>query len=139
MHAPLYLSARDLTTSPIPHGGRLFELIFDFIERQLVIQTSLGETRRVALEPRSVAEFYGAVMAELHALGLDVQIRTTPCEIADAIPLEQDTLHHHYDPDAACRFWRALLQANRAFNDFRSHLPGKCSQHTSSGKVSTWP
>jgi hypothetical protein len=126
-HAPLYLSTRGLTTSPIPHGGRLFELTFDFIDHQLVIQTSLGERRQVALQPRSVAEFYGAVMAELHALGLDVQIRTTPCEITDAIPFEQDTLHHHYDPDAACRFWRALLQADRVFKDFRSRFLGKCS------------
>ena len=126
-HAPLYLSTRGLTTSPIHHGGRLFELIFDFIDHKLVIQTSLGETRRVTLEPRSVAEFYGTVMAELHALGLDVQIRTTPCEIADAIPFEQDTLHYHYDPDAACRFWRALLQADRVFKDFRSRFMGKCS------------
>ncbi len=126
-HVPLYLSTRGLTTSPIPHGGRLFELIFDFIDHQLVIQTSLGERRRVALEPRSVAEFYGAVMAELHALGFDVEIRATPCEIADAIPFEHDRQHHHYDSDAACRFWRALLQADRVFKDFRSRFLGKCS------------
>ncbi|QPN57787.1 hypothetical protein I1E95_06915 [Synechococcus sp. CBW1107] len=126
-HAPLYLSTRGLTTSPIPHGGRLFELIFDFIDHQLVIQTSLGEKRQVALEPRSVADFYRAVMAELHALGLDVAIRTTPCEIVDPIPFERDTLHHHYDADAACRFWRALLQADRVFKEFRSRFLGKCS------------
>jgi hypothetical protein len=126
-HVPLYLSARGLSTSPIPHGGRHFELIFDFIDHQLVIQTSLGETGRVALKPRSVADFYGAVMGELQTLGLNVRIRTTPCEVADAIPFEQDTLHHHYDPDAACRFWRALLQADRVFKQFRSRFLGKCS------------
>jgi len=126
-HAPLYLSTRGLTTSPIPHGGRLFELFFDFIDHQLVIQTSLGERRQVALKPRSVADFHGAVMGELHALELDVAIRTTPCEIVDAIPFERDTLHHHYDPDAACRFWRALLQADRVFKEFRSRFLGKCS------------
>lgn len=126
-HGPLCLSARGLSTSPIPHGGRHFEMIFDFIDHQLVIQTSLGEMGRVALKPRSVADFYGAVMGELQALGLDVRIRTTPCEVADAIPFEQDTLHHHYDPDAACRFWRALLQADRVFKQFRSRFLGKCS------------
>ena len=28
-HVPLYLSARGLTTGPIPHGGRSFEIAFD--------------------------------------------------------------------------------------------------------------
>jgi hypothetical protein len=106
-HVPLYLTARGLTTSPIPCNARLFELTFDFLDHQLVIQVSDGGRRLVALEPRSVADFPAAVFSALHSLGLDIHIHTTPCEIADAIPFEQDTEHHHYDPEAAQRFWRA--------------------------------
>src|SRR3984893_1532529 len=29
-HVPFYLTARGLTTSPIPHGDRSFEIAFDF-------------------------------------------------------------------------------------------------------------
>lgn len=126
-HVPLYLTARGLTTSPIPSNARLFELMFDFLDHQLVIQSSDGGFRQVALEPRSVADFHGAVFHALRELGLEVSIHTTPCEIAGAIPFEQDTVHHHYDPEAAQRFWRALLQADRVFKEFRARFLGKCS------------
>ncbi len=126
-HVPLYLTARGLTTSPIPCNGRLFELTFDFLDHQLVIQVSDGGRRLVALEPRSVADFHGAVFRALQELGLEVSIHTTPSEIADAIPFELDTVHHHYDPEAAQRFWRALLQADRVFKEFRARFLGKCS------------
>src|SRR5438876_4555596 len=35
---PLYVTARGLTTSPIPHGAGTFEIAFDFIEHNLLIQ-----------------------------------------------------------------------------------------------------
>jgi hypothetical protein len=126
-HVPLYLTARGLTTSPIPYHAHLFELTFDFLEHQLLIQSSHGGCRQVALEPRSVADFHAAVFSALYALGLEVHIQTTPSEIAGAIPFEQDTVHHHYDPEAAQRFWRTLLQADRVFKEFRARFLGKCS------------
>jgi Family of unknown function (DUF5996) len=63
-HVPLYVTAFGLTTSPIPHGGRSFEIQFDFIQHVLEIRTDAG-LRRLPLQPQSVAEFYGAVMAAL--------------------------------------------------------------------------
>ncbi|MEX2283365.1 MAG: DUF5996 family protein, partial [Gemmatimonadota bacterium] len=39
-HSALYLSARGLTTSPIPFGHRTFEIEFDFLSHQLVVRTS---------------------------------------------------------------------------------------------------
>src|SRR5690348_10012453 len=43
--AALYLSARGLTTSPIPYQGRVFEIAFDFLDHNLVVQSSDGRTR----------------------------------------------------------------------------------------------
>src|SRR5580693_6083448 len=34
-HVPLYVTARGLTTSPIPYGNRSFEIEFDFSEHRL--------------------------------------------------------------------------------------------------------
>ena len=50
-HVPLYVSARGLTTSPIPYGARTFEVDFDFIGHRLVVKTSDGAIREVALRP----------------------------------------------------------------------------------------
>ena len=126
-HVPLYLTARGLGTSPIPYGGRAFEIDFDFLEHQLVIQAVDGARQLVPLEPRSVADFYGDVLEALAALDLDVRIHTTPSEVPDGIPFERDSQHHHYDRAYATRFWRALIQVDRVLKEFRARFIGKCS------------
>src|SRR6266853_967138 len=126
-HVTLYVTARGLTTSPIPHGLSTFEISFDFIDHQLRIDASDGRRRAIELRPLPVADFYHAVMKTLAELELPVTINTTPNEIQDAIPFERDETHRSYDRDYANRFWRVLLQADRVFKDFRSRFCGKCS------------
>ena len=70
----LYVTSRGLTTSPIPDGARTFEILFDFIDHHLRIETSDGATERITLRPTSVAEFYAEVMAGLERLGIQAQI-----------------------------------------------------------------
>jgi hypothetical protein len=73
-HVPLYLTARGLTTSPIPYGGRSFQIDFDFIDHRLLIQTNDGLTRTMVLEPRTVADFYEELFRTLTEFGLDLMI-----------------------------------------------------------------
>ncbi|MEO0825387.1 MAG: DUF5996 family protein [Cyanobacteria bacterium J06639_16] len=126
-HVPLYLTARGLTTATVPYGDRIFQIDFDFIEHQLRIATSEGDVKSLELRPRSVADFYQAVMDTLAALKIDVKINTIPNEVADPIPFEQDETHSAYDGEYATRFWRVLLQSDRVFREFRSHFCGKVS------------
>src|ERR1700740_1700597 len=56
-HVTLYVTARGLTTSPIPAGARVFQIDFDFIEHVLRIQTSDGSGKTIRLAPKSVAMF----------------------------------------------------------------------------------
>jgi hypothetical protein len=126
-HSTLYVTARGLTTSPIPHGLRTFQIDFDFIDHALVIEVSDGQTARVALEPQTVASFYRRVMDALRALDLDVSIYARPNEVADPIPFDRDEVHRAYDAAAVNRFWRVLVQSDRVFKQFRSSFIGKCS------------
>jgi hypothetical protein len=126
-HVPLYVTARGLTTSPMPYGARSFEIDFDFIDHQLVIKCSDGTTRNIALEPRSVAEFYRLVMEALRSLGIEISIYTMPVEIADPIRFTEDEVHASYDAEYANRFWRVLLQTDEVFKEFRSRFIGKVS------------
>lgn len=126
-HVPLYLTARGLTTATIPYGNRIFQIDFDFIDHQLRITTSEGETQTLELQPRSVANFYQALMDALATLNIAISIDTTPNEITDPIPFEQDEIHSAYDTDAAHRCWQVLLQSERVFREFRSHFSGKVS------------
>jgi hypothetical protein len=126
-HVPLYVTARGLSTSVIPYRGEGFEIRFDFIDHVLDIETSGGQRLRFALAPQPVCDFYTAVMRALSDLGIEVQITELPCEIPGAIPFSADRQHASYDADAAHRFWRALLQADRVFKKFRAGFIGKAS------------
>lgn len=123
----LYVSARGLTTSPIPYGQKVFEIEFDFIDHQLLVDTSDGAVRRIPLAPRSVADFYQEAMASLHSLGIDVQIHASPDEVPHPIPFAEDRVHASYDPEYANRFWRILVSTSRVLQQFRSDFLGKCS------------
>ena len=123
----LYVTARGLTTSPIPFGARVFEIEFDFIAHELRLLASDGTLRVLRLKPQSVADFYAELMRELREMQIEVHINTTPNEVADAIPFEKDQKHAAYDPEFANRFWRVLVQADRLFKVFRGRFCGKCS------------
>ena len=123
----LYVTARGLTTSPMPFGERVLQVDFDFIDHSLVVRTSDGDTRSLALVPRSVAEFYREYTALLHAAGVDARIWPVPVELPEVIPFEEDRQHRSYDPDAVDRFRRILLQANRLMHEFRGRFLGKAS------------
>lgn len=126
-HATLYVTARGLTTSPIPYDSRVFQIDFDFIDHVLLIRASDGTERRLPLRARSVADFYAAMMAALDDLDLEVAIHGAPNEIADAVPFTEDRAHKAYEPEYAHRFWRVLLQVDRVFKRFRTGYLGKVS------------
>lgn len=125
--ATLYVTARGLTTSPIPYRGLVFEIQFDFLNHQLEILASDGGRRSLPLEPQPVAAFYREIMDALRSIGIEVFINTKPQEVADPIPFEQDYRHASYDREYASRFWRILLSAETVLNEFRSRFIGKCS------------
>jgi hypothetical protein len=123
----LYVTARGLTTSPIPYGTRIFEIQFDFLDHRLVIQTAEGQVGVVELRPQSVAAFHARLFEELGRLGLDVRIHPAPNEVADPVPFDRDEAHASYDAEYANRFWRILAQSDRVFKIFRARFIGKCS------------
>ncbi len=123
----LYLTARGLTTSPMPHGAICFEIDFDFIAHRLCIRCSDGSAREIALRPMTVADFYEQFMDALRDLGLAVDISPTPNEVDPAIPFASDRTHAAYEAEFAQRYWQVLVQTDRVFKEFRARFIGKCS------------
>jgi hypothetical protein len=126
-HVPFYVSTRGLTTSPIPYKGETFEIVFDLIGHTLLIEKSNGTTTTLRLAPKSVAGFYFEVMDALSSLGITVKIWTTPAEVPNPVPFEQDHSHASYDPHYAHRFWRVLLAVDGVLKEFRGGFIGKAS------------
>ena len=125
--AALYVTPRGLTTSSIPYGTGTFRVDFDFIDHVLTMRTSDATERAMPLIARSVADFHREYLATLRALGVVVHLWPMPVEIAGAIPFPEDNIHASYDADAAHRFWRALVQADRVLKQFRGRFIGKAS------------
>lgn len=123
----LYVTPKGLTTSAIPLGDQNFAVELDFVDHRLKIAVSDGNETSFDLEPMTVADFYGKYTGALEALGIEPSILARPVEVEQAIPFEEDTQHGSYDAEAVNRFWRALVQVDRVFTEFRSRFLGKVS------------
>jgi hypothetical protein len=126
-NVPFYITARGMTTAAMPYEDRAIEARFDFVDHQLIIESSDGRSKSLALQSETVAQFYNRFMTALSELGLHVHIWTMPCELPEPIPFEKDNVHSTYDPNAAHKFWRILVWVDQVFQDFRARFQGKVS------------
>lgn len=127
-NVPLYVSSRGLTTSLIPNrSGPAFQIDVDVLASELVVTTTEGARATMALGPRTVAEVHGELMGLLAELGVPTEIWPVPVEIEGAIPFADDRVHAAYDAEAVRRWWSALVQIDRVFEEFRSRFLGKAS------------
>lgn len=123
-NVPLYVTARGLTTSPVPVGLRTFDAELDIHEHVLVLRTGDGRTERRPLGG-AVAEFYRDVMDALHRLGIDVSISVNPSEVPDPIPFPEDRTHSTYDAEHANRFHRVLSMIDVVMKEHRARFRGR--------------
>jgi hypothetical protein len=126
-NVPLYVSARGLNTSAMPYGSEFLEISFDFVSHELKFLLSTGASLSTPLRAQSVADFYREYERSLAALGVRVDIHPVPVELQHPIPFLEDVEHASYDPEAAHRFWRVLMHADRVFQQFSSRFLGKVS------------
>ena len=127
-HITLYVSARGLTTGPVPSSVGLFDVEADLLHHEVVVRTADGEVERVPLRARPVAEFWADFTAALAKLGIEVELSPMPQEVPDPIPFPDDTTHAAYDPSAAMQFWRVLAAIDPVFSAFRAAFKGKVSR-----------
>ena len=126
-HVPLYVTAHGLGTSAMPATRGLLEIEFDFVAHRLVVRSSEGPDRGFALEPMTVAAFYGRALAALEAAGEPVRIVARPNEVPEPIAFADDDTHRSYDAAAVHDFWRALVEVDRVLKRFRTAFLGKAS------------
>ena len=126
-NVPLYLTARGLTTSPLPSRPGTFDIEVDLVDHQVAVRGSDGAVRVVPLAARPVAAFYRDLVTALDEVGAKVEISTVPSEVADPVPFPDDTVHAAYDPERANRFWRVLAQVDLVFKEHRARFLGRAS------------
>jgi hypothetical protein len=123
-NVPLYVTARGLTTSPVPFGLRTFDAELDLRDHVLVIRSSDGLTERRPLGG-AVADFYRDVMDALRRMGIEVTISVNPAEVPDPIPFPDDRTHATYDGAQAQHFHRVLAMVDVAMKEHRARFRGR--------------
>ena len=126
-NSTLRVTPRGLRTLPLADKSGSFAMEFDFIAHELLINCEGGETRSVKLKPRSVADFYAAVMKALGELNIEADIWTMPVEVEDPTRFTDDTRHRSYDAQYVERFRTILVWIDGVFTEFRSRFIGKSS------------
>lgn len=122
---PLWLSARGLTTGPIPYAGGAYEVTVDLISHQVGCVTSWGFSGRFELGPMSVAEFVHFLFDLLDKAGVNVSINLKPQEVPFTISFDQDIQQRPYEPELVNRWWRILLSTQRVMQVFQGRFKGK--------------
>lgn len=126
-HVPFYLTPRGFATGLMQVPGLTAAIEFDIVAAALVIRTTAGKEESVPLGPGSVADFYHDALGSLRAVGMEVAINVMPCELPGAEPFDGDRRTRAFDPEVARRYWRALVEAQRVFQLFRTRFSGKVS------------
>ena len=123
-NVPMYVTARGLTTSPIPVGLSAIDAEFDLIDHALVLRSSDGTIERRPLGG-SVADFYKGVMDALRSLRVDVALSVVPSEVDDPIPFPDDRTHDTYDAAQARRFHKVLSMVDVVMKQHRAGFRGR--------------
>src|SRR5437016_7200023 len=123
-HVPLYVTARGLTTSPIPVGLGAFDAELDLLAHELVIRCSDGRVERRPLGG-DVASFYEDVMRMLQRMDVAVEISVVPSEVNDPIPFPDDRTHDTYVAEHATRFFRVLSMVDVVLKEHRASFRGR--------------
>jgi hypothetical protein len=126
-NVPLYVTARGLSTSPVPVGLRTFDVELDLVDHVALLRTSDGGHERIPLRGQPVADFYREVMEALGRMQLAVSVSELPSEVPDPIPFPEDRVHHTYDPAAIHRFWEALSRVDVLMKRHRAPFRGRTS------------
>ncbi|HTV13024.1 MAG TPA: DUF5996 family protein [Acidimicrobiales bacterium] len=129
-HAALRLTARGWETAPLPAPDRSGALValLDLRTHEAVIEHSDGRVRRVPLTPhRSVGDVATAVLGAVEGLVGPMKLNLTPQEVPWTAPLDEDDMHHTYEPAQVATYFSAATRAALVLAELRAPYRGRSS------------
>jgi Family of unknown function (DUF5996) len=127
-HAALRLSARGYETSPLPapNGSGAFVGGLDLHAHEAFVEHTDGRGERVPLTPnRAVGEVTRDLLTAARGLAGDFEINPAPQEVDWTQPLDEDTDHATYDPEAAATYFDAATRAALVLAEYRAPYRGR--------------
>lgn len=126
-HATLYVTARGLTTSPVPDGPGGIEIALDLLDHAVVGAAADGSKAGFSLHAMSVTAFHERFRGLIRSLGGIPDFHGRPNEVPDPIPFVEDRLERPYDTEAVTRFFQAMVSIDQVMKLFRTSFIGKVS------------
>jgi Family of unknown function (DUF5996) len=127
-HAALRLTARGWETAPLPapDGSGAFGVALDLRTHEALVEHVDGRGKRISLTPnRSVAVVTRELLEAVGELAGAVQINLEPQETPWRTPLDEDTEHATYEPEAVEHYFSAATRAALVLSEFRAPYRGR--------------
>src|SRR4051812_48948719 len=127
-HAALRLTARGWETAPLPapDGSGSLVVALDLRAHEVVVESSAGGRRRIALEPnRTVGAVAREVLDAARLFAGDVAIDPTPQEVTWRVPIDEDEEHSTYDAAQVEAYFAAATRAALVLAAFRAPYRGR--------------
>ncbi|MGA8841450.1 MAG: DUF5996 family protein [Candidatus Aquilonibacter sp.] len=120
-------TARGLSTGRMRAGTTFFQIDFDFVDHEVVVQSNRAhEPASIPLrDGLSVAEFYATLFQTLAAFGIQTRIVDKPYGMGVDIPFSVDRDHASYDRVMVRRWWEIILWSADVFDQYASEFIGK--------------
>jgi hypothetical protein len=126
MFTALLLTARGITTGPVPYRERSVQASLDVYSSELIVDCSDGQSRRISLVPaRTIAEVFADFLAALQALEISAKLSPIPQEVADVTPFDQDRRPAGYEPADVQRWFHIVTATGGIFDAWRAHFFGR--------------
>jgi len=126
MFTSLALTARGITTGPMPWDDASVQGSIDVLSSEIVIDVSDGRSRRIALVPaRTIADVWRELRAAWSDLGITAPLTNVPQELRDTTPFDRDLTTPAYDPAAAWRWFAVATATATTFDEWRAHFFGR--------------
>jgi hypothetical protein len=127
-HAALRLTARGWETLllPAPDRSGAFVAGLDLRSHEAFVEHSNRGIKRVPLTPdRAVGEVTRDLMEAARSVAGAVEIDPTPQEVSWSVPLDEDSEHVSYDPEAVAAYFAAATHVALVLAEFRAPFRGR--------------
>lgn len=126
-HLALRVVPRGFRSYPVLTASGEAEVLFDCLGSKVTVETSSGFVDGFDVTGQSVAHFFGQLSSLLDRADVGTSVAGSPNEVETAVPFRDDTSDRIWDPAVLARIHRALSDANRVFERFRTGFVGKSS------------
>ena len=126
MFTALALSARGITTGPMPWRGGSLAVSIDVFSSEIILEQTDGKSRHIPLVPaRTIAHIYADLHGALEDLEVECVISPVPQEVEDVTPFPEDTRPAPYDAETVRRWFSATTSVAGLFDIWRAHFFGR--------------